>query len=62
MNLITRFELAGRPVRELYALRRAVFNDLARSAPGTHERRIALASLGNLDAEIAVRRLKAPAP
>lgn len=59
MKLITRFELASRPRAELYALRRAVFNVLARSTPGTPERRNALASLENLDAEI---RARTPAP
>lgn len=55
MKLITRFELASRPGVELYALRRAVFNILARSAPDSAERRNALASLENLDAEIRAR-------
>lgn len=55
MKLITRFELASRPKAELYALRREVFNILARTAPGTPERRHALASLENLDAEIRAR-------
>lgn len=55
MKLITRFELASRPTRELYALRRGVYYTLARSAPGSAERRNALASLETLDAEIAAR-------
>ena len=55
MKLITRFELASRRTSELYALRRAVFNDLARSNPGTPDRSIALASIENIDAEIAAR-------
>ena len=59
MNLITRFELASRKTSELYALRRTVFNDIARSKTGTPERSIALASIENLNAEIAVR---APVP
>lgn len=59
MKLITRFELASRPKSELYALRREVFNILARSARGSTERRAALASLENLDAEI---RARTPAP
>jgi hypothetical protein len=59
MKLITHFELASRPRAELYALRREVFNILARSAAGSAERRAALASLENLDAEI---RARPPAP
>lgn len=55
MNLITRFELASRKTSELYALRHVVFNDLARSKPGTPERSVALASIENIDAEIAAR-------
>jgi hypothetical protein len=55
MKLISRFELASRGTSELHALRRAVFNALARSAPGSAERRAALASLDNLDAEIKER-------
>lgn len=59
MKLITRFELASRGTSELYALRRSVFNALAGSKPSTAERRTALASLENLDAEI---RSRPPAP
>lgn len=55
MNLITRFELASRKTSELYALRRAVFNDVARSKPGTPDRSIALVSIENINAEIATR-------
>lgn len=53
MNLITRFELASRKTSELYALRGMFFNDLARSKPGTPNRSTALASIENLNAEIA---------
>lgn len=59
MKLITRFELAARPTRELHALKCELFNALARSAPDSHERRSALASLENVDAELAARP---PAP
>ena len=61
MNLITRFELATRRTAELHALRRKLFNVLARSGTGTAERRSALASLENLDAELRAR-LNGPAP
>lgn len=59
MKLIT---LASRSVHELHVLRREVFNDLARSVPGSAERRTALASLETLDAELRARALKACAP
>ncbi len=57
MKLITRFELASRPKSELYTLRCEVFNAFARSAPGSAERRSALASLENIDAELRARTL-----
>jgi hypothetical protein len=57
MNLITRFEPASRKTSELYAMRRTVLSDLARSKPGTTDRSIALASIENLNAEIAARVL-----
>lgn len=58
MKLITRFELASRPLQSLYLTRRAVFNNLARTAPDTADRRTALASLDNIDAEIKARTPK----
>jgi hypothetical protein len=64
MKLITRFELASRRISELHALRRAVADDLTRTLSGTAERRTALASLENLDAELRARaaRPRPPAP
>lgn len=59
MKLITCFELASMPTSEIHALRRAVFEALIRSDPGSAERRNALASLDNLDTVIAART---PAP
>ncbi len=55
MKLITRFELAAKSENELYALLRAVFNELARSEPDSHERRNALASIENIQREIGSR-------
>jgi hypothetical protein len=57
MKLITRFELVAKPLKDLHALRREVFNVLARSARGSIERRNAIASLDNLDAELASRTI-----
>ncbi len=55
MNLITRFDLASRSTSELHAIYRDTFNALVKSEPGSAERRNALASLENLDAEIHAR-------
>ncbi|MCR9087554.1 MAG: hypothetical protein NXH97_12520 [Rhodobacteraceae bacterium] len=55
MNLITRFELAALTEAELRGLMRETFNALARSEPGSPERRNALASLENVQAELACR-------
>lgn len=55
MKLYTRFELAARTTRELHVLNRILFNELARSAPESAERRNALASLENVQAEMACR-------
>jgi hypothetical protein len=55
MKLITRFELAARGMGELHTLRREAYGALARSAPGTPERRASLATLENIDAELAFR-------
>ena len=58
MKLITRFELTAKSESELYALLREVFNELARSEPDSHERRNALASLGNIQNEINSRAME----
>lgn len=55
MKLITRFELATKSETELYALLREVFNELARSESGSHERRNALASIENIQNELSSR-------
>ena len=57
MKLITRFELASRSDAELRALYREVFNALARSGPGSAERRNCLASLETISAEMASRAM-----
>lgn len=55
MKLITRFELAEKDENEQLALLREAFNDLARSEPDTHQRRAALATLENIQNELASR-------
>ena len=55
MKLLTKFELAARNENELYALLREAFNELARSEPDTYQRRNALASIENLQAELGSR-------
>jgi hypothetical protein len=60
MKLISRFELATRSTDELRALIRDLFNQLARSAPESAELRNALASLENVQAELAYRYTRNP--
>lgn len=55
MKLITRFELASKPISELHALHCDALKAFARAGRGTPERRDALASLANLEAEIRSR-------
>lgn len=55
MKLITRFELAALSESELRGLMREAFNALAQSEPDSAERRNALASLENIQAELALR-------
>lgn len=55
MKLITRYELTNRPTSELRGLLRQTFDALAQSAPESTERRAALASLENIQAELSVR-------
>jgi hypothetical protein len=57
MKLITRFELASKSTRELHVLYREVFNALVRSERETAERRNCLASLENIQNELASRAL-----
>ncbi len=52
MRLITRFEMVAKNESELYSLLREAFNELARSEPDTHQRRNALASIENIQAEL----------
>lgn len=52
-KLITTAELFGKSITELRALHRAVYDNLIRSAPGSHERRLALASLENISRALA---------
>ena len=55
MYLITRFELATKNERELYAILREAFNELAKSDMQTHQRRNALASIENIQREISLK-------
>ncbi len=55
MKLITRYELANRPTSELRGLLRQTFDVLAQSTPESAERRAALASLENIQAELGLR-------
>jgi hypothetical protein len=55
MRLITRFDAASRSTAELHALLREAFNAFASAPRGSIERSNALASLHNIEAELAVR-------
>jgi hypothetical protein len=55
MKLITRFELATHSTSELHVIYREVFNALVRSDPASDARRIFLASLENILAEMRGR-------
>ena len=55
MKLITRYELANRPTSELRGLLRQTFDALVQSTPESAERRAALASLENIQAELGTR-------
>jgi hypothetical protein len=57
MKLITRFELASKSTSELHVLYREVFNALVRSERERAERRNCLASLENIQNELASRAL-----
>jgi hypothetical protein len=58
MKLIARFELASKRSSELHALHSEALKAFNRCARGTQERRDALATLANLEAELRSR----PAP
>ena len=56
MRLITRFELATKTDEELHTLLREMFNALA--SPDFHHRSNALASIQNIQNELASRALR----
>jgi hypothetical protein len=55
MKLISRFEAASRSTSELYALHEKAYVAFANAARGSIERRDALTSLQNIEAELAMR-------
>ncbi len=55
MKLVTRCQLSGLTITQLKGLYRQTFNALVQSEIGTHERRIALASLETISLEIGSR-------
>ena len=57
MRLITRFELAAKNENELHGLLREAFNELAKCDIDTHQRRNALASIENIQNELASRTI-----
>jgi len=55
MRLVTRFEMAAKNINELNSMLRNAFNELAKSNPNTYQRRNALASIENIQAELGAR-------
>ncbi len=55
MRLVTRFELAAKNENELHALLGNAFNEVAKFKPDSHQRRDALASIENIQNELASR-------
>jgi hypothetical protein len=55
MKLITRFGLASKSITELHVLHREALKAFNASARGTPERCAALATLANIEGEIAAR-------
>jgi hypothetical protein len=58
MKLVTRYEMAGLREDELRGLLRESFNALVKSAPYSHERRNALASIENIQGALSARSIK----
>ena len=61
-RIITAAELQNRTLADLQTLYRKMQEDLTRSAPGSAERRNALASLENISHAIARKRACQPRP
>ncbi|PJE26428.1 hypothetical protein [Pseudooceanicola antarcticus] len=55
MKLVTRFEAAALPTKELRGLYRQAFNAQALALPGSQNHQDALASMHNIEAELALR-------
>lgn len=56
MTLVSRFEAASRSTAELHGLLAEAFNAFAAAPRGSQERRDALASMRNIEDELAARR------
>ncbi|QEW21480.1 hypothetical protein LA6_003691 [Marinibacterium anthonyi] len=55
MKLVTRFEAASRNTAELHGLLREAFNAFAAAPRGSQDRRNALETMRNIEAELASR-------
>ncbi|AJE47978.1 hypothetical protein [Celeribacter indicus] len=55
MTLVSRFEAASRSTAELHGLLAEAFNAFAAAPRGSQERRNALKSMRNIEAELAAR-------
>ncbi len=56
MKLVTRFEAASRSTADLHGLLAKAFNAFANAPRGSDQRRDALASMHNIEAELASRK------
>ncbi|MCT8970786.1 hypothetical protein [Microbaculum marinisediminis] len=55
MKLVSRFEAASRSTAELHGLLREAFTAFASAPRGSQDRRDALASIRNIENELAIR-------
>jgi len=55
MKLVSRFEAASRSTSELHGLFKEAFHAFAAASRGSEDRRAALSSLKNIEAELASR-------
>lgn len=55
MKLVSRFEAASRSTEQLHSLLKEAFNAFAAAPRGSQDRDVALASIRNIETELAAR-------
>ena len=55
MKLVSRFEAANRSTEQLHSLQKEAFNAFAAAPCGSQDREVALASIRNIETELAAR-------